>query len=195
MTAPDIVPQSDPLSPHLAEWTDYARSVRRQLLEFVQSLPPSAYEKRISPEGWSIAGVLEHLALIEDGIGRLINRMSKQLRAENAFEAETGSILGLLDDFALENNHRKLMAPAPYHPTGVPSVEETLQKLEEIRTRLYAAVEAANGIDLSKASAPHPFLGPLTGYQWLVLIAQHERRHLKQMQEIQTASSVASEFR
>lgn len=183
-----------PLNPKLSEWVSYANAIRYQLLEFVESLPESAFDKRQDSNGWTIAGVLEHLTLIEDSIGRLINRMSKQIRAEgHPADADVNSIMNQLDEFRAEDNSRKLAAPGLYHPTGVPTVQETLVRLEEIRARVLSAVEGANGIDLSKASTPHPFFGPLTGYQWLVLIAKHELRHLKQMKEILNVPPAATE--
>ena len=98
----------------------------------------------------------------------------------------------MLDEFRAEDNDRKLVAPEPYRPTGSLSALQSLAKLEEVRARVLSAVEAANGVDLTKASFPHPFFGPLTGYQWLVLIAQHELRHLRQMREILNAPPAAT---
>jgi uncharacterized damage-inducible protein DinB len=187
---------NQPLSPRLAEWTSYASAIRYQLLEFVQSLAESDYDKRATPDGWTVAGILEHLVLIEDSIGRLINRMTKQIRADgHPDDADTSSILGMLDEFRASETGRKLVAPEPYRPTGSLSATEALSKLEEVRARVLVAVHAASGVDLTKASFPHPFFGPLTGYQWLVLIAQHELRHLKQMKEILNAPSAAMESR
>ncbi|MBC8086560.1 MAG: DinB family protein, partial [Phycisphaerae bacterium] len=87
------------------------------------------------------------------------------------------------------------VAPELYRPTGTFTAQQALEKLEQVRARVLAAVEAADGVDLSKAAFPHPFFGPLTGYQWLVLIAQHELRHLKQMKEILNAQPAATESR
>jgi hypothetical protein len=187
-------PVDTPLNPRLAEWISYAKAIRYQLLEFAQSLPESAYEQRSGPDGWTIAGILEHLALIEDSIGRLINRMSKQIRAEgHPVEIETTSILGLVDEMAADSRHRKMMAPEPYRPTGTVSVQQSLVRLEDIRQRLVSAVESANGVDLSKATFPHPFFGPLNGYEWLVWIPKHELRHLNQMKEILNAPRTTTE--
>lgn len=189
-------PVNTPPNPRLAEWVSYANGIRYQLLEFVQALPESAYDKRLSSDGWTSAEILEHLALIEDSIGRLITRMSKQIRADgHPADADTSSILGMLDAFRADDNHRKLVAPEPYRPTGTMTVQQSLVKLEDVRARVLSAVESAHDVDLSKASFPHPFFGPLTGYQWLVLIAQHELRHLKQMKEILNAPPSATESR
>ncbi|MBC8089126.1 MAG: DinB family protein [Phycisphaerae bacterium] len=189
-------PASASLNPRLAEWTSYANAIRYQLLEFVQSLPESDFDRRLSADDWTITGILEHLALIEDSIGRMINRMTKQIRADgHPAESDASSILGMLDEFAAVDNSRKLISPEPYRPTGSLTAHQAIAKLEEVRARVLGAVEAANGIDLTHASFPHPFFGPLTGYQWLVLIAQHEFRHLKQMKEIVSAPPAAMESR
>jgi len=189
-------PVNAPLNAHLAEWTSYANAIRAQLLNFTQSLSDADCERRSTSDGWTVAGILEHLALIEDSIGRLINRMTKQIRAEgHPADTDTRSILGMLDEFGAVDNHRRLISPEPYCPTGLLSAPQALAKLVDVRARLMTAVEAANDVDLTKAAFPHPFFGPLTGYQWLVLIAHHELRHLRQMKEILNAPPAAMESR
>lgn len=45
-------------------------------------------------------------------------------------------------------------------------------------------MEETRGKDLSLYFMDHPFLGTLNGYEWLQMIASHEIRHTKQMNEI-----------
>ena len=161
----------------------YAGNARDELESFVRTVPGSLHATRVHADRWTIAEHIEHLALIEDSIGRLISSMAKQLRAENALETEQSSMLGSLDQFRLPQAPTKLVAPVPYRPTGSLSSIEALEKLRDIRTRMLEGVNKANGLDLSQTKFPHPFFGPLDGYQWLLLVAQHELRHLHQMKE------------
>jgi len=195
MTASASTPQA-PLSARLSELVAYATDTRQQLEAFVQSVPPSLLAQRTDPDNWTVAENVEHLCMIEDSIGRLISSMAKQLRADNAHEGDASSMLGSLDQFGLTVTKVKLVAPAAYRPTGTLSTEEALEQLRSIRARLLEGVQKANGLDLTKTTFPHPFLGPLDGYQWLLLIGQHEMRHLNQMKDtVQTltATPTASE--
>ncbi|MEO7359792.1 MAG: DinB family protein [Gemmatimonadaceae bacterium] len=171
------------LSPRLAELVQYANTARGELEAFVQGVPAALHGTRADVDRWTIAEHLEHLALIEDSIGRLISSMAKQLRADNALETEQTSMMGSLDQYQLTQTTMKLSAPEPYRPTGTLTSAEALEKLRAIRVRVLEGVSKANGIDLSKASFAHPFFGPLDGYQWLLLVGQHEWRHLNQMKE------------
>lgn len=172
-----------PLNARLTELVDYATDTRQQLEAFVQGVPVSLQTERTDSDGWTVAESVEHLCMIEDSIGRLISSMAKQLRADHAPEVNASSVLGSLDQFGLTATKFKLVAPAAYRPTGTLSTAEALQKLRSIRARVLEGVQKANGLDLTKATFPHPFFGPLDGYQWLLLIGQHEMRHLNQMKD------------
>jgi len=38
--------------------------------------------------------------------------------------------------------------------------------------------------DLRDHMGPHPVLGPLDAYQWILLISAHSERHTKQIEEV-----------
>ncbi|MGV3708501.1 MAG: DinB family protein [Gemmatimonas sp.] len=173
-----------PLNARLAELVDYATAVRAELEAWVRTVPESLHAKRAAADQWSVVEHLEHLALIEDGIGRLISSMGKQLRADNVVETQSGSLMSSLDAYGVPEVKSRLQAPQPYHPTGTLSAQEALERMRAIRTRLLDGVRKANGYDLSQKSAPHPFFGPLNGYEWLLLIGQHEKRHLNHMKAV-----------
>lgn len=182
MTASESV-HTDPLNVRLSELVHYATDVREQLEAFIQTVPASLQTHRTHPDGWTVAENVEHLCMIEDSIGRLISSMAKQLRADNVHETNASSMLGSLNQFGLAVTRSKLIAPAAYCPTGTLSTFDALAKLRTIRERMLEGVQKANGLDLTKATFRHPFLGPLDGYQWLLLVGQHEMRHLQQMKD------------
>jgi hypothetical protein len=172
------------LNARLTELVDYATEVRAELESYVRTVPEALQAKRAESDTWSVAEHLEHLALIEDGIGRLISSMGKQLKADNVVETKSDSLMSSLDAYGVPEVKSRLMAPQPYHPTGSISAQEALERMRAIRTRLLEGVHKANGFDLTQKSAPHPFFGPLNGYEWLLLIGQHEKRHLNHMKAV-----------
>ncbi len=172
-----------PLNARLSELVNYASEVREQLESLVESIPASQRELRAAPDVWSVAENIEHLCMIEDSVGRLISSMAKQLHADNALEVETNSMLGALDQYQVPANAFKLVAPEPFRPSGTLTCDEAMEKLRSVRARVLQGVQKANGLDLTKATFPHPFFGPINGYQWLLLIGQHELRHVNQMRK------------
>lgn len=172
------------LHPRYAEIVDYLTRARADVELYVNGLSEPARQARATPDRWSVMETLEHLSLVEDSIGRVVSHLAKQANADGALQDDdVSSVLTCLDTFGLNTANAKLVAPERVRPAGVKSVQESLQNLRISRERLLAAIQAANGLDLTRVSAPHPLLGPMNGYQWLVLIATHEYRHLKQMKE------------
>ena len=49
---------------------------------------------------------------------------------------------------------------------------------------LRGAVDRADGLAIGEVTAPHPFLGSLNLYQWLIFLGAHEARHAAQIREI-----------
>ena len=54
-------------------------------------------------------------------------------------------------------------------------------RLQAVRERLVTALIQGSGLALGTVSYPHPLFGPLNGYQWILVISMHERRHVAQI--------------
>lgn len=172
-----------PLTQRLAEIVEYIQAARVELENFVQSVPDALSQQRPAPDRWSVADNLEHLALIEDGCGRMISNIVKQVRAEGSPpEPDSSSLLDCLDQYQIPSATRTVPAPDRVQPTSNVPVQLSMQNLRQARARLLQAVHDASGLDLTRGSVPHPLFGPFNGYQWLLLLGQHERRHMRQMQ-------------
>jgi hypothetical protein len=61
--------------------------------------------------------------------------------------------------------------------------------LRDHRRRLRDGVIAADGLALGTVQIPHPRLGTLDIYQWLLFVAAHEARHTAQVREAAAAVS------
>jgi len=152
----------------------------------LESLPPEASSRTAPDGGWTVAQVIEHLLMVEDGAGRLISGMLKQL--EGTVDSDTDPIGPTLARFRIDTPLTKLAAPERVTPTNALPLAECVAKLDEARQRLITALEHGSGRALHTMTVPHPFLGELSGYQWALLAAQHQRRHLTQIRNImQTA--------
>ena len=150
----------------------------------VASIEPEKLD--ILPEGekWSIANVIEHVSMVEEGIIKICAKLLA--KAESASEAANGSIQ-TSDEFglkALEIAKIKLEAPDFVHPTCVPSVEESIRKFDENRQKLTALKASFEKFDSNGHRFPHPYLGNLSAGEWLILIGGHKLRHIKQIENL-----------
>jgi hypothetical protein len=169
----------------LAELIEYAGRQRAELLASVHEVPESVRNLKLEPSAWSVAEILEHLYRVETGIVRLVKRgVERALANGGALEQEDGSLLGSLDAFRLTERSYVAAAPEPVMPRGELNAEGGLARLAESRRALMDAASAASGLALGAIIYPHPMLGALTLYQWILFVGQHELRHARQIQSI-----------
>jgi hypothetical protein len=166
----------------LAELLEYAAAQRLVLLDAVAAVPQPRRDRRPAEDAWSVAEVLEHLHRTESGVALLVTaRLAEARLAGLAEERETGSLLGSLDRFGLVQPGRRVGAPPLLHPTGTLGWAEALDRLAASREALLHALAPGDGLALGGVLHPHPFLGPLSVYQWILFVAQHEARHAVQI--------------
>ena len=135
-----------------------------------------------SPEGWSISGIVEHLAIVED----LVILRVEQLAAGSG-DSPNGKFNesdAVLFEKVVDRS-QKFQAPERARPTGK-TLRSSLERLAGSRAKIAEFVRAAPS-DFRRHSMTHPVLGPLDGHQWLVALAAHCARHTQQIIETKTA--------
>ena len=67
----------------------------------------------------------------------------------------------------------------------------------KLREALLDAIGEGDGLDLSSVRMAHPRLGELDAYQWILFVAHHETRHVRQLERLHDAlaGSVATDER
>lgn len=155
----------------------------------VDAVPDGSRARRPSADRWSVAEVLEHLALVESSVAKVC---VKQLRAARAAglgqESETASVLHLLPPATVANRARRLSAPEALNPRGL-DADAAWAEIEAVRDRFREFVASCDGLALGEVTFPHPALGPLNLYQWFLFAAGHHARHAAQIREIATQLS------
>ncbi len=155
------------------------------LLAAVAEVPEPVRELRPQPDEWSVAEVLEHLYRAERGIAKVIGQALEKAKVEGLGpEWESGSLLGSLDRYGLPRRATRVPSPEFVLPRGKLTSAQALAALAESRGSLRAAVHSGDGLALGTLSYPHAILGPLTLYQWILFVGQHEARHALQILEI-----------
>jgi DinB superfamily len=166
----------------LAETMSFVEEKRRQLLESVEGVPGERLCRRATPDGWSVAEILDHLRMVESGIARLIMKRVGQAKAAGiGEETSSGSVMSSFDRHAAVLESSIIQSPATVYPKADIDISEALDGLASSREALRVAAVTANGVPLGEIKHTHPILGELDLYQWLIFLGEHEGRHKKQI--------------
>ena len=170
----------------LAELSEHLALQRRTLLDVASTVPADSWQTRPGDgETWSVSEVLEHLYRVERGAAAVLTkRIAKARDAGHAEETETSSVLGTLDQFRVSDVDRRQVAPELVRPTENPDRTTVERWLAESRAALDAAIASGEGLALGTIRHTHLRFGELDLYQWLLFVAEHEKRHTAQLREI-----------
>ncbi|MBL8961963.1 MAG: DinB family protein [Gemmatimonadetes bacterium] len=173
------------MHPVLSEVLAATEAARADLLALIDNLSPGQWEQRGSDGGWTVGEVVGHLQLVEDSSVRALFRAFRTARdAGLGPETDTASRLGSLDGARIEETVRPLAAPPMVTPTDAVDLAARREKLEFSRSGLRKFAAEADGMALSQVKFPHPAIGEIDLYQWVLFIGQHERRHIAQIRRI-----------
>ncbi len=159
--------------------SDYLASTRDALLKAVDGLSFEQWRFKPTADCWSIAEIVEHLAIIEGRVAALIGKMSE------APPAEPGRKDSDIDEFILaaaSKLTRRFDAPPAAQPTGQQSPEHFLRQFLDGRAHTIRLLEVSPF--LRGRVLPHPAFGPLDGYQRILATAAHTARHTTQLLEV-----------
>jgi hypothetical protein len=152
-------------------------------LQSIAGLSEKQWKFKPAPDRWSIAEVSEHIAVSESTLLGLIQ--SKFMAGPAA--PEKRSEVKVTDDMILQkvpDRSRKVQAPEMLKPTGRwANREEVTKAFEDSRKATMDYVRTTND-DLRDHFGPHPMLGTMDAYQWILLISAHSERHTKQIEEV-----------
>jgi hypothetical protein len=173
------------MHPRLTELLEYLDAQRAHVLGAASGLPPERWVERPDAERWSVSEVCWHLQRVETGVAKLIRKRANEARLQgHPAEDADSSLLGALDGRRLEDRSVRLVAPSQITPTEMPTAEIVQQQLNESREMLRAAVAEADGLALGSIKHPHPVLGEIDLYQWILFVGHHEARHAQQIGEV-----------
>ena len=155
---------------------------RERLVLTVEGLSEEQRSFRPAQDRWSIADCVEHITVVE---GSVLGKIQEVLQAPP--EPERRDEVRGKEQIVLEKvpaREERLKGPAAFMPRGRwPDFEELVRQFEATRERSvrFSAVTQA---DLRNHFFPHPTLGLLDSYQWLLLLSAHCERHVRQMEEV-----------
>jgi uncharacterized damage-inducible protein DinB len=173
------------MHPRLEEVLNYLDSERAALSDAVELVPTELRDQPPGPDRWSVAQVLQHLVIIEKRIGMGITKwVGDAVAGGLGPELETSSMLNSLDLALIADRSRRRNAPDEVRPDGNLDAASAWTALAQTRAALRAGALAGDGLALGEVIQPHPVLGPINLYQWLLFVGSHEVRHTAQVREI-----------
>jgi hypothetical protein len=128
-----------------------------------------------------VAEIVEHMVLIEGavkGILLKIDQAPPPAADRNAQEFDEAILTKVPD------RSTKVKAPELAVPTGRWTPDVALEHFRANGSDLAETVRTAGG--LRQHLVPHPFLGPMDGYQWILAAAAHNERHNQQILEVES---------
>ena len=173
------------MHPRIEEVLNYLDAERSALREAVELVSPELRNQSPGTDRWSVAQVLQHLAIIEKRIGMGMTKWVADARAGGVGpETETSSVMNSLPLQLIADRSQRRSAPEEVRPRGDIDAASAWTSLEQTRASLRAAILAGDGLALGEVVQPHPVLGPINLYQWALFVGSHETRHTGQVREI-----------
>ncbi|MFN0138856.1 MAG: DinB family protein [Pyrinomonadaceae bacterium] len=162
--------------------------VREALNATLEGITPDEAATLPDDGKWSIQHVVEHIAMVETGVSMICSRMIEAAKADD----KTSDGKFVLSPEFLESISRlvsgtaKVEAPERVQPTGEVAIQDSLRTLTAATATLDSFRGDLESIDVTGHKFPHPFFGPLTATEWLVISGLHERRHTAQIESLLT---------
>lgn len=171
-------------NPRINELIDYLDRERADLDRAIATVPADRHTQRPSAEAYSVAEVVNHLAITDGRITALLTKVTGEAKGHGASpDDETSPILPKIKVSHILDRTTKIRNPRADPAPGC-NVQDGLVALDAARNNLKTLLRQPDLPDLGGVTAPHPAFGPLTGYEWVAFIAAHTHRHADQIREI-----------
>lgn len=189
MTANASIIDQELTSSEIQSAREYLEQARDSVLAATEGLSEAHWTYQPRSGGWSIAGILEHIVVVQE----LVLRRIPQLLAEPAeAPAPEFQTVDLIIKTKFADRSRKFSGPEVAHPTGRWTPAESLRRLCLNTQHLIEHLESTPGLRFHRLPSP-PLKGItngehelMDGYQWILAVAAHTERHTKQILEIES---------
>jgi hypothetical protein len=159
--------------------------VRGEVERALGAIPPDKLQRSPAPGVWTPAQVVWHIAKIERGVARMLERLDAALPPMTTVPPGPRSkgLLEMLDKYPVKDRSKRLESPEGARPPAIVDLVAERGRLADGRQQLLA-IARASGPRLSLLRYDHMYFGPFDGWQWVLFVARHEERHLLQLAEV-----------
>jgi hypothetical protein len=133
---------------------------------------------------WTILQVIEHLALAEDYLFGLLEKNLAEVKPlPDTDKLPDPSQRDMMISRMMADRTHKAQAPADAVPSGrFSNRDEAMAAFTKAREKTAAFVRTTK-LDLRRYQISTP-MGNLDGHQWILMMAAHTERHVKQIEEV-----------
>ena len=154
---------------------------KKQLLSTLDGLSEDQLSFKPEPGSWSVAEIVEHLAISENTFNQMIKGV-----LETPADPSRRTEVQMKDDELLaiiRDRSNKVKTSEPFEPSGkFGSFEETLESLLTKRDKHIEYMRTTED-DLRNHYGKLPF-GTVDAYQMILFMSGHMDRHIAQMEEV-----------
>jgi hypothetical protein len=136
---------------------------------------------RMTPESWSIADVVEHLAIAEPQYWQRVQDSMKQPATTEKLEATDAGILW----YGIDRTNRQKTGEARVPHGTFRTAAEALASFRKLRATMRDYATSTND-DLRSRKLLE---GNMDVYQWFLMISTHAQRHILQVREVKAHAS------
>jgi len=150
----------------------------RALEEALVGISEDEAAVRPDPARWSVLDCVEHLALAERGMLKRIasSPVAEPLAPDTSREVRVST--------SMVNRSVLIQSPESVIPAGrYSTLAQAREEFNAARRDTLLFVHE-NGGNLSLRTMTHPFFGPITGFEMVLIMAGHVARHADQIREI-----------
>lgn len=159
-------------------------SIRDRLNELLAELPDEKANTLVDGEKWTVAQIVEHLSMVEEGMSKICAKLLSKAKSDNAMASGSINLSSNFFKKSAEIAAIKVEAPEFVRPSGGRTLPESITKMQENRQRLAEIRPLFETYDGDTRKFPHPFFGDISAVEWLVLLGGHEARHINQIKGI-----------
>jgi hypothetical protein len=161
----------------------YLESTRQGVIDATKGLSPAQWNFKASPDRWSVAECMEHIAAAEGDLRSLV--VDQVMKAGPRPAGDDVAAIDQLVFAKVPDRSAKRQAPDPLKPTNrFGSPEGSLKTFLESRTTTEEFLKNTN--DLREHAIMSPLGKNLDAYEWILFIGAHSERHTKQILEVKT---------
>jgi uncharacterized damage-inducible protein DinB len=175
------------VNPRTTEILRYLDDHRAELDRAIDSVPPDLRETRPAPDRWSVAEIVEHVAIVEERIRKLLTGQVEAAKAAGPGAEHEARAVPTFDERRILDRSRKITAHESLLPRSGMSAAAARAKLAEQQEAMRDFVRSTDGLALEGVIVQNPVLGPLNIHQWMMFVAGHEVRHAEQIREAAAA--------
>ena len=159
----------------------YLESTKKDVLDATKGLSEAQWNFKPAPDRWSVAQVMEHIAASEDFIRTNLLEEKVMISPGGEPGRDVKKIDAAVEAMIPDRSH-KAQAPEPLVPSNrFGSPQGSLQHFLESRETTEQFLGSTAGLRDHVMDGP---VGKMDGYEFILFIAAHCERHVKQINEV-----------